>query len=113
MSKSWQAYAEHILDAIGRIDRIKQRGDVTQDQILYDAALRNLQTMSEATRLIPDQIKASQPETPWKEISGFRNILVHDYLGEIDPQTIADVIENHLEPLGKSVRALLAKSSGE
>jgi len=49
MSKSWQPYAEHILDAIARIRRIQERGDITQDDILYDAALRNLQTLSEAT----------------------------------------------------------------
>lgn len=51
MSKSWQPYAQHILDAIERIRRIEARGDVTQDEILYDAALRNLQTLSEATQL--------------------------------------------------------------
>ena len=49
MSKSWQPYAKHILDAIARIRRIHERGDITQDDILYDAALRNLQTLSEAT----------------------------------------------------------------
>jgi len=49
MSKSWQPYAKHILDAIARIRRIQERGDITQDDILYDAALRNLQTLSEAT----------------------------------------------------------------
>jgi uncharacterized protein with HEPN domain len=68
--------------------------------------------MPEATKLIPDHIKASHPGTPWREISGFRNILAHGHLGETDPQTIADVIENHLEPPGQSVRAMLAKTSG-
>lgn len=27
MSKDWQAYARHILDAIGKIRRIRQRSD--------------------------------------------------------------------------------------
>ncbi len=49
MSKSWQPYAHHILEAIDKIQRIEQRGDLVQDEILYDAALRNLQTLSEAT----------------------------------------------------------------
>jgi len=53
MSKSWQPYAQHILDAIAKIQRIQARGDVTQDEVLYDAALRNLQTLSEATQLLP------------------------------------------------------------
>jgi len=37
MSKSWQPYALHILDAIERIRRIQARGDLTADQVLYDS----------------------------------------------------------------------------
>ena len=40
MNKSWQPYGKHILDAIARIRRIQERGDITQDDILYDAVLR-------------------------------------------------------------------------
>lgn len=53
MSKSWQPCALQILDAIERIRHIQARGDLTQDQVLYDAALRNLQTLSEATNRCP------------------------------------------------------------
>jgi hypothetical protein len=44
MSKAWQPYAHHILDCIAKIRRIMARGDITEDDILYDAAVRNLQT---------------------------------------------------------------------
>lgn len=108
MSKPWQPYALHILDAIGKIQRIQVRGDLTQDEVLYDAALRNLQTLSEATQLLPADKKAAWPAIPWHEISGFRNILVHNYLGNIDPLTIAAVIDKHLQPLEACIRAMLA-----
>jgi uncharacterized protein with HEPN domain len=110
MSKSWQAYARHILDAIGRIREIQRRGDLTVDVILYDAALRNLQTLSEATQHLPDDLKATFPDIPWREISGFRNILVHNYLGDIDPLTVAAVIERNLKPLELSIRAVLGEA---
>ncbi len=84
MSKSWRPYALHILDAIAKIRRIKERGSLAEDDILYDAALRNLQTLSEATQRLPDALKDDFPHIPWKNISGFRNILVHNYLGDID-----------------------------
>jgi hypothetical protein len=58
VNKPWQPYARHILDAIAKIRRIQARGDLTQDEVLYDAALRNLQTLSEATQLLPDDKKA-------------------------------------------------------
>lgn len=107
MSKDWQPYARHILDAIAKIRRIEARGDLTQDEVLYDAALRNLQTLSEATQLLPDDKKAQYPVVPWHQISGFRNILVHNYLGEIDALTVRTVIQRHLGPLEECIREML------
>jgi uncharacterized protein with HEPN domain len=105
--KPWQPYALHILDAIERIRHIQARGDLTQDQVLYDAALRNLQTLSEATQHLPEALKAEHPDVPWREISGFRNILVHNYLGDIDAETVAAVVGHHLDPLASAVSAML------
>jgi uncharacterized protein with HEPN domain len=109
MNKPWQPYALHILEAIAKIRHIQSRGDLTHDEILYDATLRNLQTLSESTQRLPDRLKASFPSIPWREISGFRNILVHNYLGDIDPVTISTVIEKHLQPLEESIQAMLAQ----
>lgn len=108
MSKTWQAYAKHILDTIAKIRRIEARGDITRDEVLYDATLRNLQTLSEATQLLPTDKKAGFPEIPWREINGFRNILVHNYLGAIDPLTVVAVVEKQLKPLEACVRSMLA-----
>lgn len=107
MSKSWQPYALHILDSIAKIRRIQMRGDIQQDDILYDAALRNLQTLSEATQQLPTELKQQFSNIPWKEISGFRNILVHNYLGDIDAMTIAAVIDQYLKPLEDAVKIML------
>lgn len=112
MSKPWQPYAHHVLDAIAKIRRIQERGDLTLDDVLYDAVLRNLQTLSEATQLLPEDKKAGCPSIPWREISGFRNILVHNYLGSIDPLTVATVIDDHLQPLEDCIRAMLV-AAGE
>jgi uncharacterized protein with HEPN domain len=113
VTKPWQPYALHILDAIERIRRIQLRGDLTQDDVLYDAALRNLQTLSEATQLLPPALKAGYGDVPWRDISGFRNVLVHNDLGSIDPLTVMAVIERHLGPLEDSVRAMLAKATAD
>ncbi len=107
MSKPWQPYAHHILDTIAKVRRIQARGDVTQDDILYDATLRNLQTLSEATQLLPAELKQQYLDTPWKEISGFRNILVHNYLGDIDAKTVAAVVAYHLPRLENCIKAML------
>ncbi|TGG95236.1 DUF86 domain-containing protein [Natronospirillum operosum] len=107
MSKDWKPYARHILDCITKIRRIEDRGDIATDDILYDAAVRNLQTLSEATQRLPDARKVEYPQIPWSEISGFRNILVHNYLGDIDPETVKRVIKENLEELATAVKAML------
>ena len=37
--------------------------------------------MSESSQRLAETIKIIYPDIAWREISGFRNILVHDYLG--------------------------------
>lgn len=111
MNKPWQSYARYILDNIAKLRRIQSRGDIARDEILYDAALRNLQTLSEATQMLPDDLKQQYPQMPWREISGFRNILVHNYLGDIDPLAVANVMERHLPPLADCLEDMLANAS--
>ncbi|NMG72079.1 HepT-like ribonuclease domain-containing protein [Parazoarcus communis] len=108
MTKQWQAYAFHIVDAIAKIRRIQARGSIAEDEVLYDATLRNLQTMSEATQGLPQDLKVGFPDIPWRDISGFRNILTHNYLGDIDPLTIVAVFDRHLPALEAAVLDMLA-----
>jgi len=107
VNKPWQPYAQHILDAITKIQRIQHRGNIVEDDLLYDAALRNLQTLSEATQKLPEDKKLGCSGIPWREISGFRNIIVHNYLGDIDPLTVQGVIDNYLPQLETCIRSLL------
>ena len=109
MNKPWHPYAQHILDAVAKIRRIQARGDLREDEVLYDATLRNLQTLSEAAQNLPEPLQARCPEIPWREIRGFRNILVHNYLGDIDPLTVAAVVDTHLQSLEDCIREWLAE----
>lgn len=110
MTKAWQVYAQHILDAIEKIERIRQRGDLTHDDVLYDATLRNLPPLSEATQRLPDHLKQTYPDIPWRQISGFRNILVHNYLGEIDAQTVKAIVIRYLPDFANAARGMLANA---
>jgi uncharacterized protein with HEPN domain len=103
----WRLYATHILECIEKIHTIQKRGNIAEDVILYDATLRNLQTLSESTLHLPKDLIQEYTTVPWKQISGFRNILVHDYLGEIDPITIQKVINDHLPTLEAVIKSML------
>nr|VFK41158.1 MAG: Protein of unknown function DUF86 [Candidatus Kentron sp. SD]VFK47409.1 MAG: Protein of unknown function DUF86 [Candidatus Kentron sp. SD] len=56
--------------------------------------------------------KADYPGIPWREISGLRNVLAHNYLGDIDPLTVVTVIDKYLEPLERCIQAMLEGSGG-
>ncbi len=101
-------YLHHILECIRRIeeDVAEGREGFIASHMVQDAALRNLQTMSESTGRLPDALKATHPEIDWRRIIGFRNLLVHNYLG-INVQRVWEIIERDLPVLKRAVTAML------
>lgn len=110
MMKNDLLYINHVLESISRIETYiagKNYDDFCSNSMLYDAVLRNLQTLSESTQKISSAIKDGHCEIPWKDISGFRNILVHDYLEGIDEEAVWNVIVNDLPELKTSFSNLI------
>ena len=62
---------------------------------------------------LPSELKAAYPEIAWQQISGFRNLLVHSYLGDIDAQTVHRVVQQHLPALKVSIDSMLAVTEDE
>lgn len=79
------------------------------DTKTQDAVLRNLQTLAESTQRLPEELKAKYPDVPWRAISGFRNLLAHDYLG-VNQSTVWDICRHDLPGLGAVVASMLAKA---
>lgn len=66
--------------------------------MVRDAVIRNLQIFTESSQRLSESIKSTEPEVPWRELSGFRNVLVHGYLG-VDLEAVWSVIEQDLPTL--------------
>jgi uncharacterized protein with HEPN domain len=62
--------------------------------------------IAEAARHVPDDLKGSRPEVPWKKIHGLGNMLRHEYR-RIDPAILWSVVTEHLDDLDKAVATLL------
>ncbi len=107
MSKKWQPHAKHIVDQGVYIDEILACYPFN-NKMLFDALLYNLQTLAEATQHLPDALKQQYSDIPWRRIAGFRNIVVHEYLGDIDPETVRKIVEDYLPPLKAAVAEMLA-----
>jgi len=98
-------YIEHMLECIQRIDEyIESKDQFYSSRLVQDAVIRNLQVMSESSQCLADEVKQTYVDVPWKEISGFRNILVHDYLG-VDLDMIWSVIEQDLPNLVQALNS--------
>lgn len=52
-----------------------------EDEKSRYAVMRALEVIGEAARQIPDDVRAANPEIPWREITAMRNKLMHEYFG--------------------------------
>lgn len=95
-----RVHVSHMLDCISRVFQYSEKNESVfrASKLIQDAVVRNLQTMAESSQRLGDSTRAIAPEVPWRAISGFRNILVHDYLG-LDLDAIWAVVATQLEPL--------------
>ena len=80
--KDDRIYIDRVLECIEWITRFTAEG---RDAFFFDrktqsATLREFQTLAESTQRLSNELKEAHPEVPWESISGFRNVLVHDYL---------------------------------
>jgi len=106
--KDDRLYLIHIGECISRIEEYVRGGEgsFTTSSLVQDAVLRNLQTLAESTQRLSDALKTEHAEIDWRRIAGFRNILVHDYLG-VDVSQVWAIVERELPTLRSHVESIL------
>jgi len=99
---------EHMLECIANIQEYTTDGHdaFRESKLIQDAVVRNLQILAESSQRLSDDAKHREPLVPWKNMSGMRNILVHDYLGGVDVETVWVVVEKHLPELSGALKRL-------
>src|SRR5450631_4553182 len=55
-----------------------QRGDLS-DGLIFDAVRIRLLEIGEAVKALPDDLLATQPSIPWRQIARIRDHLAHRY----------------------------------
>ena len=72
----------------------------------YDATIRNLELIGEAATHIPEEIRLTYPDIPWRRVIATRNRLIHGYLG-IDIDTLWSIIQSDIPSLIKELRKII------
>ena len=112
--KDDRVYLDHILECVHWIGRftVDGRDAFLQDRKTQSSVLRELQTLAESTQRLSPAFKSEHPEIHWQSIAGFRNVLVHDYLG-IKPKRVWEIIERDLPQLQASLVEAMGRQDAE
>ncbi|MGL6111664.1 MAG: HepT-like ribonuclease domain-containing protein [Rubrivivax sp.] len=68
----------HMRDCLDRILEYTnaERARFDASRLVQDAVIRNLQTLAESSQRLSSEIKGTEPQIPWRELYGFRNVIV-------------------------------------
>ena len=99
--------SERLSDIAAAITAIRAHlatADVPTD-LRRDAILYNLLVIGEAVKALGEQTRARQPEVPWRQIAGLRDLIAHEYF-RIDMDEIQRIVDQELKALSSAVAAL-------
>jgi uncharacterized protein with HEPN domain len=104
--KDDRTFLLHIEECLSDIDNFVQenRELFLNNKLVRNATLRSLQTLAESTTRLSEDFKVKHSDIPWRKIRGFRNVIVHDYLG-VDYEAVWLVIRLEL-PKSRKILSL-------
>jgi uncharacterized protein with HEPN domain len=107
--RDYRLFLEDIQISIQKIE--KYTADLTfetfsTNDLVIDAVIRNLEIIGEAVKKLPREIRERYSDIPWKEVAGFRDVLIHDYFG-VDVGVVWRTIVEDLPFLKEYVELIL------
>jgi len=108
MKRDLRLFIEDILENINLIEDSIRKLSIKQfesNRLVIDATLRRLEIIGEAVKNLPNSFKNKHPGIPWKDISGFRDVIVHAYFGVILGR-IWNIVKKDLPILKKQIEKI-------
>jgi uncharacterized protein with HEPN domain len=101
----------HILDAIDEVHSVVAEiaeSAFSDSRRMRFVVERAFEIISEATRHLPDDLKARHPDIPWRDIADIGNLLRHEYQ-RVDTKLLWKYAQHDLAPLERVCKAELAR----
>ncbi len=111
-STSGRTYVDYLQDIL---EAAQSAQDFTQgmsvevfidDKRTHYAVVRALNIMGEAAKRLPRSLRHRYPEIPWREVTGMRDKLSHDYFG-VDLHRVLETVRRDLPTLCEVVTQML------
>jgi uncharacterized protein with HEPN domain len=84
------------------------REDLESDLRTSYAVIKALEIVGEAAKRIPDHVRASAPQVPWRDMAGMRDKLIHAY-DTVDLDVVWLAVSEELPALMPDFERILAQ----
>lgn len=98
------AACQLIISFIEGIDRATFDSDLKTQS----AVIRQFEILGEATKRLSNEIRASQPEIPWRQMAGMRDVLIHAY-DHVNLDQVWFATQTSIPDLTSKIEALLKR----
>ncbi len=105
-------YLNEIAQRIQRIQRYTQGGrtEFLQSTLIQDGVIRNFEVIGEAVKQLSPDLRQQYTAVPWRTIAGFRDVLIHNFLG-LSLVSVWNAVEQDLPDI-KRLMALILQGLG-
>jgi uncharacterized protein with HEPN domain len=82
-----RVYMDYLRDILNNAEKASDfvkgmtREEFLRDEKTIFAVIRALEIVGEASKKIPGEVRDKYPGVPWREMTGVRDKLIHDYFG--------------------------------
>ena len=99
----------HILESIEEIEKYTAGSNLEvflQNSMMKFASVKQIEIIGEAANYISEETKNKFSDIQWRQITGLRHVLVHEYFG-IDSKLIWQIITDDIPELKIKIKEVL------